>query len=118
MKKIALFITLTVFLFASVSVSAANKDTDLKSVLTMTQKFAEKQNRFLSDNLENMMHLLGRENPYNQVKKIREAISSLLEGCRKMTAAAGEILKKERLEKKDIILFINKMELSIVALRS
>jgi len=118
MKKTALFVALLIvlnmILFSNLAV--ATEDKDLKATFVKVQDFAVERNRFLSDNLENMMSLLGQEVSYNQVKELKKTISDLLENSKKMTALAGEVLKKEELTKEDTVLYIKQISPSLATI--
>ncbi len=117
MKKIVPFIALLVLIIFTFSVPGfAAEEPDVKTALLELQRFTEEQNDELLQRLELMMSFLGQDSSYNQVQKIKKAILALLEDSKRNTEGAGEILKKERLEKKDIVMFIDKIKLSIVAL--
>ena len=116
MKKIVLSIALFALIFTFPAFSLAVKETDVKTTLLKIQEFTTEQNAYLSQQLESMMALLGQVGTYNQVQKIKQTLLMLLEDAKKNTTLAGEVLKKEKLEEKDISLFIDRITLPIATI--
>jgi len=116
MKKTALFTALVVLFVAFSAPGYAAKDYDLKPTFLEIHKFVVDQNEHLSGQLEYMMSLLGQAGTYNQVQEIKKAIQSLLKDSRKNINLAGEILKKEKLDDKDAVIFIDRLTLPLATI--
>ncbi len=117
MKKIVLFVMLFVALNTFTFIPGFTaEEPDLKPAFLELQNFVAEQNEYLFLQLEPMISFLGEKGSYNQVQKIKQAATTLLESSRKNLAATGEILKKEKLSKKDVIMYLDKIKLSLATI--
>lgn len=117
MKKV-LLIAFLVVVFSTFSTTgfAAEEKVDVKPTLLKLQKFTLEQNEYLARQLESMMVILGQAGTYNQVAKIKKVIQSLLEDSKRNIALAGEVLKKDKLDGKDITVFIDRMTIPLATI--
>jgi len=118
MKKLVPCIAFLAIIFFTFSVTgfAAEEKIDVKPTLLELQKFTLEQNEYLARQLESMMAILGQAGTYNQVAGIKKAILILLEDSKRNIALAGEVLKKDKLDERDITTFIDRMTLPLATI--
>lgn len=118
MKKLVPCIAFLAIVFFTFSITgfAAEEKIDVKPTLLELQKFTLEQNDYLARQLESMMVILGQAGTYNQVAGIRKAILILLEDSKRNIALAGDVLKKNQLNEKDVTTFIDRMILPLATI--